>query len=144
MVQLTLSARSENKKSPDPKPTRTIKSTWNTYMPTPQEESGLRSQFSKLDQDCHSGVEVLAGHLQGQPTQNDLVVSCREQCGRGGCPFQIYLKSNEKFKKVADFFGHFDVTATTHNGYFDIQVTSSMGSDQPRTFTLRYDGNQYN
>ena len=75
--------------------------------------------------------------------ESELIATCLDQCGRGGCPFEIFSNDTGKAKLIGRFFGVYTVLMTQHQKCFDLSVHSQMGNDLPLQYILKFDGHMY-
>jgi hypothetical protein len=98
------------------------------------DEEQLLKQFPALKKDCED-MDILPLALHGQSAEPfELVVSCTTKCTQDGCPYSVFVKTEKGFRRIAEFFGTYEVLQSKTNGYQDIKVKSS---------TLKYNGTQY-
>jgi len=114
--------------------------------PASSDQSILLKQHPEIKADCApKAPEVLNLDVRLNPAEHeDLIASCPSNCGMGGCPYSIYAFENGGYRKIAEFFGLFDVLPEESHGFHDISVHGSMGSDVKQDYVLKFDGQKYN
>lgn len=89
---------------------------------------------------------VLAESLIAGASDPFIFVGYKPNCGVGTCDFMLFREvgasAPKTFHLVANIFGYPRVGGDIHNGWYDIEVTTRLGSEESR-LTLTYDGKHY-
>jgi hypothetical protein len=115
------------------------------HAPSQAEVTVLLKQHPEIRTECEDqSVEFFTASLSVSATNSkDILTVCNSACGQGGCEYQVYENKNNKFQKIGQFFGRFEISNTVTAGRYDIEVKSRMGIDTKRDFTLKYNGQSY-
>lgn len=114
-------------------------------LPASSDQELFVKQFPQPFEECDpENVSVLALDLrESLPERDDLLATCMSDCGKGGCPYQLYVFRDGHYQKTAEFFGFYEVTDVRHRGLADISVKSTIGQDLTSNLVLKFNGKDY-